>query len=92
MNDVNEESKQLCIYSPKQAIYIIKNIYRLHEEGGYNELISKWHKALKDSIDSLYYAKKHHLYNEEWCDDYIGYGEYLIKHMPLLKLHKLKHF
>ena len=94
MNEVNkiEESKQLCIYSPKQAIYIIENIYRLHEEGGYNELIPKWHKALKDSLDSLYYAKKHHLYNEEWCDDYIGYGEYLIKHMPLLKLHKLKHF
>lgn len=60
MNDVNkiEESKQLCIYSPKQAIYIIENIYRLHEEGGYNELIPKWHKALKDSLDSLYYAKK----------------------------------
>ncbi len=43
MNEDNkiEETKQLCIYSPKQAIYIIENIYRLHEEGGYNELIPK---------------------------------------------------
>ena len=43
MNEDNkiEESKQLCMYSPKQSIYIIENIYRLHEEGGYNELIPK---------------------------------------------------
>lgn len=80
--DIDVSSKQ---YTVKQAIYIIENIYRLHEEDGYNELLPKWHQALKDSLRTL--KNTHH--KTETINDYIEYGEYLLSDMQVLKLHKL---
>ena len=53
MKEVNKmvnESKETK-YSVRQAIYIIENLYRMHEEDGLNELIPKWHDALRDSME-----------------------------------------
>ena len=73
-------------YTVKQAIYIIENIYRAHEEDGFNELIPSWHEALVKSLDTLKNVSE----KDETVEDYIGYGEYLLEEMPLLTLNKLE--
>ena len=46
----NNNQENVHNYTVKQAIYIIENIYRAHEEDGFNELIPSWEKALKPAL------------------------------------------
>ena len=84
MKEVNKmvnESKDTK-YSVRQAIYIIENLYRMHEENALNELIPKWHDALRDSMEVLYSTKE----RTQTISDYIEYGEYLLSDMQVLTL------
>ena len=75
------ESKETK-YTVKQAIYIIENLYRMHEEDGLNELIPKWHDALRDSVEVLNSTKE----KTQTISDYIEYGNYLLSHTQILTL------
>ncbi len=87
MNEVNKidknvnESKETK-YSIKQAIYIIENLYRMHEEDGINELTTKWNDALIESVKVLNMVKE----KTQTISDYIEYGEYLLSDMQVLTL------
>ena len=87
MNEVNRidknvnESKETK-YSVKQAIYIIENLYRMHEEDGINELTPKWNDALNESLKVLNSTKE----KTQTISDYIEYGEYLLSDMQVLTL------
>ena len=81
---VINESKETK-YSVKQAIYIIENLYRIHEENGVNELTPKWNDALRESMKVLNSTKE----RTQTISEYIQYGEYLLDDMQLLKLHVL---
>lgn len=80
---INESIKTK--YSVKQAIYIIENLYRLHEENGVNELTPNWNNALKESMKTLTSIKE----KTQTIYDYIEYGNYLLSDMQPLVLHKL---
>lgn len=67
-------------YSIKQAIYIIENLYRLHEENRLNELTPKWADALKESMSTLRKS-----INTQTITDYLEYGEYLLSDTQILK-------
>ena len=88
MREVNSLNENNNKYTVKQAIYIIENIYRAHEEDGYNELIPSWHEALVESLKTL---KNNPIQNQD-IEDYIGYAEYLLSDMQILKLNILKLF
>ena len=83
-NDANEAPAQK--YTIKQAVYIIENIYRAHEEDGFNELIPSWHQGLLDCLETLCSAPT----KTQSIIDYIRYGEYLLEDMQLLELHPLE--
>lgn len=85
VNKINENSNMNGRYSVKQAMYIVENIYRAHEEDGYNELIPSWYKALKESMEVLLAAEQ-----TQTVVDYIEYCNYLLETMPVLQLHPLK--
>lgn len=85
MREVNNINESITIYTVKQAIYIIENIYRAHEEDGYNELIPSWHEALVNSLETL----KNISEKNETIEDYINYGEYLLEDMQILEIHEL---
>lgn len=72
-------------YNLKQAMYIIDNIYRAHEEDEFNELIPSWHKALIDSMETLQLCPKNKM-----IEDYIQYCNYLLEDMQVLELHYFK--
>ena len=82
VNKINESSTK---YSIKQAIYIIENIYRAHEEDGFNELIPSWYEALLESIKTLKTCGK----TDDTINDYIEYGEYLLSDMQILEVKRL---
>ena len=82
VKQINESIDNLAI---KQAIYIIENIYRAHEEDGYNELIPSWHEALIKSLKILREVPN----KNETIEDYIGYCEYLLDDMQLLEMNIL---
>ena len=84
MKDVNTINEGIKIVNIKQAFYIINNIYRAHEEDGFNELIPSWHNALIQSLSILKSVNN----PEKNIIDYIRYAEYLLDDMQLLKLHK----
>ena len=63
-------------------MYIIDNIYRAHEEDGFNELIPSWHQALVESLKTLEAQPK-----SKMIEDYIQYCKYLLDDMQLLELH-----
>lgn len=84
VNKINESADNGLKYSLKQAIYIIENILRAHEEDGFNELVPSWYEALNESLKTLKAAKPNRI-----VDDYIEYCEYLLTHMPVLELHVL---
>ena len=84
MKEVNKmvnESKETK-YSVRQAIYIIENLYRMHEENGLNELIPKWHDALRDSMEVLNSTEE----RTQTISDYIECGEYLLSDRQVLTL------
>ena len=84
MKEVNKmvnESKETK-YSVKLAIYIIENLYRMHEENGLNELIPKWNEALRDSMAVLNSTKE----KTQTISDYIEYGNYLLSDTQVLTL------
>ena len=83
--EVNNINESVNIHTEKQAIYIIENIYRAHEEDGFNELIPSWHKILLRSLDILKNSKK----KSEMIKEYIEYAEYLLSDMQLLTCNKL---
>lgn len=85
VNKVNENSNMNGRYSVKQAMYIVENIYRAHEEDDYNELIPSWYEALNESMEVLLAAEQ-----TQTVVDYIEYCNYLLETMPLLQLHPLK--
>ncbi len=85
MKEVNTLKESTQIYTVKQAIYIIENIYRAHEEDGYNELIPSWHAALIKSLKTLRLVA----HPNQTINDYIEYCEYLLDDMPVLKIYKL---
>ena len=85
VNNMVNESKETK-YSVKQAIYIIENLYRMHEEDGLNELISKWHDALRDSVEVLNLVKE----KDQTISDYIEYGNYLLSDMQILTLNVIQ--
>lgn len=84
VNNLNESENNTEGYSVKQAVYIIENIYRAHEEDGFNELVPAWHDAIRKSLKTLYSAEKNNT-----VEDYIEYGEYILNSMPLLELKQL---
>ena len=83
VNNMINESKQFK-YSIKQSIYIIENLYRLHEENKVNELTPKWADALKESMKTLRKSTKN-----QTISDYIEYGEYLLSDMQILELNTI---
>ena len=85
VNKINEDSNMNGRYSVKQAMYIVENIYRAHEEDGYNELIPSWYEALNESMEVLLAAEQ-----TQTVVDYIEYCNYLLETMPVLQLHPLK--
>ena len=88
MKDVNSmvnESKETK-YSVKQAIYIIENLYRMHEENGINELTPKWNDALRESMKVLISTKE----RTQTISDYIEYGKYLLSDMQVLTLNVIQ--
>ena len=86
MEEVNKMDKPISRhYTVKQAFYIIENIYRAHEEDGFNELIPSWHQGLIDSLDALNRVTE----KNQAILDYISYAEYLLSDMQLLELHPL---
>ena len=85
VNKIVNESKETK-YSVKQAIYIIENLYRMHEEDGLNELIPKWHDALRDSVEILSSTKE----RTQTISDYIEYGKYLLSDMQVLTLNVIQ--
>lgn len=85
LNDVNKLNENINMYSVRQAIYIIENIYRAHEEDGYNELIPSWYRALTLSLKTLTNCQQ----KDETVNDYISYAQYLLDDMQVLKIHKI---
>jgi hypothetical protein len=73
-------------YSVKQAVFIIENLYRMHEEDGINELTPKWNDALRESIKTLKSVEE----KTQTIEDYIQYGDYLLSDMQLLTLNVLQ--
>ena len=86
-NKVESNSEELK-YTLKQAVYIVENIYREHEENDFNELIPSWYEALKESQRTFMQYKKMDGC-PDYVDDYLEYCDYLFKTMTPLKLHKL---
>lgn len=84
VNNITEGAKTAGKYSIKQAMYIIENIYRAHEEDNFNELIPSWHAALVESLKVLMAAEPSRTIN-----DYIEYCHYLLDTMPVLRLHEI---
>ena len=82
MVNESEETK----YSVKQAIYIIENLYIMHEDNALNELIPKWHDALRDSVEVLNSTKE----KTQTISDYIEYGNYLLSDTQILTLNVIK--
>ena len=88
MKEVNKmvnESKETK-YSVKQAIYIIENLYIMHEDNALNELIPKWHDALRDSVEVLNSTKE----KTQTISDYIEYGNFLLSDTQILTLNVIK--
>ena len=85
MQKVNQLPETVEFYTIKQAIYIIENIYRAHEEDGFNELIPSWYTALNRSLETL----ENVIEKNETVEEYIEYAEYLLDNMPLLTLNAL---
>lgn len=83
VNNMINESKEFK-YSIKQSIYIIENLYRLHEEDKVNELTPKWADALKESMKTLRKSTMN-----QTISDYIEYGEYLLSDMQILELNTI---
>ena len=83
VNNMDNESKEMK-YSIKQAIYIIENLYRLHEENRLNELTPEWADALKESMSTLRKSIK-----TQTITDYLEYGEYLLSDTQILKLNTI---
>ena len=85
VNNIAENTQSMGKYSVKQALYIIENIYRAHEEDNFNELIPSWYNALRESLEVLMSAEPNRTVN-----DYIEYCNYLLETMPVLKLHTIE--
>lgn len=85
VNKMDNESKEKN-YSVKQAIYIIENLYRMHEENAVNELTPNWNEALSESMRTLKSVKE----RTQTIDDYIEYGKYLLSDMQVLTLNVLQ--
>ena len=88
MKEVNKmvnESKETK-YSVKQAIYIIESLYIMHEDNALNELIPKWHDALRDSVEVLNSTKE----KTQTISDYIEYGNFLLSDTQILTLNVIK--
>ncbi len=83
--DTQNKSKETK-YSVKQAIYIIENLYRMHEEDAVNELTPNWNDALRESMKTLKSVKE----KTQTIEDYIQYGEYLLSDMQVLTLNVLQ--
>lgn len=82
---INEGINNGLKYNLKQAFYITENIYRAHEEDGFNELVPEWEEALKDCLKTFEAEKP-----DRVIRDYIDYVKYLLEVMPPLRLHQLK--
>ena len=85
VNNIGESIQPRGKYSIKQAMYIIENIYRAHEEDNFNELIPSWYNALRESLEVLMSAEPNRTVN-----DYIEYCNYLLETMPVLELHTIE--
>jgi hypothetical protein len=85
MKEVNSIKEDIQTYSIKQSIYIIENIYRAHEEDGFNELIPSWYEGLNKSLDTLKLVEN----PSQTILDYIDYAEYLLDDMQVLKIQVL---
>lgn len=85
VNKIVNESKETK-YSVEQAIYIIENLYTMHEDNAINELTPKWHDALRDSVEVLNLVKE----KDQTISDYIEYGNYLLSDMQILTLNVIQ--
>lgn len=84
VNNISESAVKGHKYGVKQAVFIIENIYRAHEEDGFNEMVPIWYEAILESLDILCNSERTNL-----VKDYIEYAEYLLTVMPVLKLNAL---
>ena len=85
VNKIVNESKETK-YSVEQAIYIIENLYTMHEDNAINELTPKWHEALIESMKVLNSTEE----RTQTISDYIEYGEYLLSNLQVLTLNVIK--
>ena len=85
VNKIVNESKETK-YSVEQAIYIIENLYKMHEDNAINELTPKWHEALIESMKVLNSTEE----RTQTISDYIEYGEYLLSNLQVLTLNVIK--
>lgn len=85
VNKITENTEMGGTYTVRQAMYIVENIYRAHEEDDYNELIPSWYDALCESREVLMAAEQ-----TKTVIDYIDYCNYLLETMPVLQLHPLR--
>jgi len=46
-------TKETGKYTLKQAMYIIDNIRKAHEEDGFNEMVPAWHDAMLKCLETL---------------------------------------
>lgn len=84
MDNVNNINESKIEYTLKYCIYIIENIYRAHEEDGFNEMPKSWHDELIKCVSVLKSYKR----KDDMINDYIRYAEYLLDEMPVLELKK----
>ena len=84
VNKISENANNGLKYTLKQAVYIVGNIYRAHEEDGFNELVPSWYEALCEAKRTLIQSEK-----TQTAEDYLEYCDYLLETMPILKLHTL---
>lgn len=84
MDRINHLGESFVRYPQEvnNAIYIIENIYNLHYEDGFNELLPEWHELLIQSIDVL----KNSTIQDGTIQQYIETSQHLLQEMPVLEL------
>lgn len=88
MNRINQLGQSFVKYprDVNKAIFIIENIYNLHYEDGFNELLPEWYELLSQSIDIL----KNSNVQDGTIKQYIETSQHLLQEMPVLELGVIK--
>lgn len=84
MKKINQLGESFIRYPQNinNAIYIIENIYNLHYEDGFNELLPQWYDLLQKSLNELQGCG----IADGTIKQYIETCEHLLQEMPVLEL------